>query len=113
MTFFLTAFMVSVMAAATPLLLAAAGELVAERAGVLNLGVEGMMLVGAVTGFAVGHATGSTVLGLIALQHPYGRGMAIGGLVCAGIALIIKVIFWVMLLGIFGAAATASHIHSY
>jgi len=53
------------------------------------------------------------VLGLIALQHPYGRGMAIGGLVCAGIALIIKVIFWVMLLGIFGAAATASHIHGY
>jgi ABC-type uncharacterized transport system permease subunit len=66
MTFFLTAFFVSVMAAATPLLFAAAGELVAERAGVLNLGVEGMMLVGAVSGFAVGHATGSTVLGLIA-----------------------------------------------
>jgi general nucleoside transport system permease protein len=66
MIFFLTSFLVSVMAAATPLLLAAAGELVAERAGVLNLGVEGMMLVGAVVGFAVGHATGSTMLGVIA-----------------------------------------------
>lgn len=66
MIFFLTAFLVSVMAAATPLLLAAAGELVAERAGVLNLGVEGMMLVGAIMGFAVGHATGSTFLGALA-----------------------------------------------
>lgn len=66
MMFFLTSFFVSVMAAATPLLLAAAGELVAERAGVLNLGVEGMMLVGAVVGFAVGHATGSTALGILA-----------------------------------------------
>jgi general nucleoside transport system permease protein len=66
MTFFLTAFFVSVLAAATPLLLAAAGELLAERAGVLNLGVEGMMLVGAVVGFAVGHATDSTFLGVVA-----------------------------------------------
>jgi len=64
MIFFLTAFLVSVMAAATPLLLAASGELVAERSGILNLGVEGMMLVGAVVGFAVGHRTGSTALGV-------------------------------------------------
>jgi simple sugar transport system permease protein len=77
MIFFLTAFFVSVMAAATPLLLAATGELVVERAGVLNLGVEGMMLVGAVTGFAVGHATGSTVLGILAAM--------VGGAVLAAI----------------------------
>jgi general nucleoside transport system permease protein len=73
----LTSFIVSVIAAATPLLLAATGELVAERAGVLNLGVEGMMLVGAVTGFAVGHATGSTLLGAAAAM--------LGGMVLAGI----------------------------
>ena len=54
MIFFLTSFVVSVMAAATPLLLAATGELVTERSGVLNLGVEGMMLVGAVTGIFQG-----------------------------------------------------------
>jgi simple sugar transport system permease protein len=77
MTFFLTSFLVSVMAASTPLLLAASGELVAERAGVLNLGVEGMMLVGAVVGFAVGQATGSTVLGAFAA--------IIGGMALAGI----------------------------
>ena len=58
--------LVSVITAATPLLLAAIGELVVERAGVLNLGVEGMMLVGAICGFAAMTLTGSTVLALIA-----------------------------------------------
>jgi simple sugar transport system permease protein len=55
----------SVISAATPLLLAATGELVTEKSGVLNLGVEGMMLVGAVVGFAVTLTTGSAVLGVI------------------------------------------------
>lgn len=58
--------LVTVVGAATPLLLAALGELVAEKSGVLNLGVEGMMLVGAVTGFAVTSLTGAPLLGLVA-----------------------------------------------
>ena len=49
----------TVIGAATPLLLAALGELVVEKSGVLNLGVEGMMLIGAVTGFAVTSTTGA------------------------------------------------------
>ena len=53
MTALLVAFLVSTIAAATPLLLAATGELVVERVGVLNLGVEGMMLMGAVCAFFV------------------------------------------------------------
>ncbi|WP_375456434.1 ABC transporter permease [uncultured Methylobacterium sp.] len=57
--------LVTVLAAATPLILAALGELVAERAGVLNLGVEGMMIFGAASGFAVAMETGSTLLGAL------------------------------------------------
>jgi simple sugar transport system permease protein len=56
----------SVISAATPLLLAATGELVTEKSGVLNLGVEGMMLVGAVVGFAVTLGSGSATLGIVA-----------------------------------------------
>ncbi len=58
--------LLTVITAATPLLLAATGELVTEKAGVLNLGVEGMMIVGAVTAFAVAVTTGSSGLGIIA-----------------------------------------------
>jgi ABC-type uncharacterized transport system permease subunit len=54
----------SVISAATPLLLAATGELVTEKSGVLNLGIEGMMLVGAVIGFAVTMTTGSSIMGI-------------------------------------------------
>jgi general nucleoside transport system permease protein len=56
----------TIITAATPLLLAAQGQLVAERSGVLNLGVEGMMVMGAVAGFAVANLTGSLSLGLVA-----------------------------------------------
>ena len=58
------AIILTVITAATPLLLAAMGELVVERSGTLNLGVEGMMIVGAVSAFAVASATGSPWLGL-------------------------------------------------
>jgi simple sugar transport system permease protein len=62
----LVSILMSVVAAATPLLLAAQGELVAERSGVLNLGVEGMMLVGAVMGFAAAVLSGSAAIGCLA-----------------------------------------------
>ncbi len=65
-TTILVASLLTIIGAATPLLLAALGELVAERSGVLNLGVEGMMLAGAVTGFAATMLTGSGTVGVIA-----------------------------------------------
>jgi general nucleoside transport system permease protein len=57
--------LVTVIGAATPLLLAALGELVVEKSGVLNLGIEGMMLAGAVTAFATAITTGSSGLGIL------------------------------------------------
>ena len=60
------AILLSMIAAATPLVFAATGELVTEKSGVLNLGVEGMMLLGAVSGFATTVATGSPALGVAA-----------------------------------------------
>jgi general nucleoside transport system permease protein len=56
----------SIVGAATPILLAALGELVVEKSGVLNLGVEGMMLIGAVTGFAATVVTGQPAIGVLA-----------------------------------------------
>ena len=60
------AILLSVITAATPLVLAAIGELVTERSGVLNLGVEGMMIMGAVSAFAITQITGSPYLGMLA-----------------------------------------------
>lgn len=65
-TALLVSILMTVAAAATPILIAALGELVVEKSGVLNLGVEGMMLIGAVTGFAVSVTTGVPALGAIA-----------------------------------------------
>ncbi len=58
--------LLTIVTAATPLLIAAIGELVVERSGVLNLGVEGMMVMGAVAGFGVALTTGSPWLGVFA-----------------------------------------------
>ncbi|GJE57013.1 MULTISPECIES: ABC transporter permease [Methylobacterium] len=69
--------LVTVLAAATPLILAGIGELVAERAGVLNLGVEGMMIFGAAASFAVAMQTDSTFLGAV--------GGAVAGLLLAAL----------------------------
>ncbi len=67
----------SIITAATPLLLAALGEHVVEKSGVLNLGVEGMMIMGASLGFAVAILTGSSVL---AIGAGIGAGMTLAGL---------------------------------
>jgi general nucleoside transport system permease protein len=58
--------LLTILTAATPLLLAAEGELVSERSGVLNLGVEGMMAVGAACGFAAAKITGLAIVGMAA-----------------------------------------------
>ena len=73
--------LVTVIGAATPLLLAALGELVVEKSGVLNLGIEGMMLAGAVTAFATAVTTGSS-----------GFGIVTGALAGAALALIFAVL---------------------
>lgn len=69
------AFLISMIIAATPVLLAGLGELVAERSGVLNLGVEGMMLMGAVAAFATAWTLGSTPVAIVA-GAAAGAGMA-------------------------------------
>ena len=58
--------LVTIVGAATPIVLAAIGELVVERSGVLNLGVEGMMIMGAVVAFGVALGTGNPYLGVVA-----------------------------------------------
>jgi general nucleoside transport system permease protein len=75
----------TIITAATPLLIAALGELVAERSGVLNLGVEGMMAVGAVCGFAVAFVTGNPALGVLAAVA--------GGMLMAALFALVTLIF--------------------
>ena len=57
--------LLTIITAATPLLLAALGEVIVERAGVLNLGLEGMMATAAACGFAMAILTGSTSIGVL------------------------------------------------
>jgi simple sugar transport system permease protein len=58
--------LVSIVAAATPLVFAAVGETITERSGVVNLGLEGSLMLSAMTGFAVAVVTESTILGFVA-----------------------------------------------
>lgn len=67
---------VTIVGAATPIVLAAIGELVAERSGVLNLGVEGMMIMGAVCAFGAALVTGNPYLGIV-VGAAAGVGMAL------------------------------------
>lgn len=60
------AILLTVITAATPLVIAALGELVTERSGVLNLGVEGMMIMGAACAFVATQLTGSPYIGILA-----------------------------------------------
>lgn len=60
------AILLTVITAATPLVIASVGELVTERSGVLNLGVEGMMIMGAVCAFAAAQLSGSPFVGMLA-----------------------------------------------
>ena len=103
------AILLTVITAATPLLIAAIGEVVVERAGVLNLGVEGMMIMGAAAGVAVAITTGSSAAGVAAA---IAAGMALAALfalltlglaanqVASGLAL---TIFGLGLSGVIGA----------
>ncbi len=61
----LESILLTILTAATPLLLAAIGELVVERSGVLNLGLEGMMVMGAVGGFLGMILTGNPFVGAL------------------------------------------------
>lgn len=70
--------LVSIVAAASPLIFAAVGEAITERAGVLNLSLDGSILLSAMVGFAAAYGTGSVVVGFAAAAA-----------VSAGIALVV------------------------
>jgi len=45
------------------------------------------------------------VLGIMALRRPNGRGMAVGGIICAGVSLAITALYMVGMMAIIAAAA--------
>jgi simple sugar transport system permease protein len=78
----LESILLTIITAATPLLLAAIGELVVERSGTLNLGVEGMMVMGAVGGFVGMILTGNPFIGaLVGVLFGVGLSLLFGFLV--------------------------------
>ena len=79
--------LMTIVTAATPLMIAAIGELVTERAGVLNLGVEGMMIVGAALGFAAAYLSGSPLGGAVAGMAAGMALAALFGLLTIGLAI--------------------------
>ena len=48
------------------------------------------------------------VLGILALRHPTGRGLAIGGLVCAGVSMLVTAVYIFGFIAILGAAAASA-----
>lgn len=48
------------------------------------------------------------VLGLMALRRPDGHGLAVGGVVCAGVSLVITAIYILLFVAAIGVAAHAS-----
>jgi hypothetical protein len=48
------------------------------------------------------------ILGILALRRPTGHGLAIGGLVCAGVSMLITAIYILGFMAIIGAAAANS-----
>ena len=78
--------LITIVTAATPLVIAGVGELVVERSGVLNLGVEGMMIVGAASGFAAAFLTGSALIGALAAIASGMLMSALFGLLAIGLA---------------------------
>lgn len=48
------------------------------------------------------------VLGILALRHPTGRGLAIGGLVCAGVSMLVTAVYVFGFIAILGAAAASA-----
>ncbi len=48
------------------------------------------------------------VLGIVALNRPFGRGMAIAGIACSGVALAVKLILLFLFLGVLGAIGAVS-----
>jgi simple sugar transport system permease protein len=82
----LEAIILSVISAATPLLLASTGELIVERSGVLNLGIEGMMIVGAACGFAGAYASDSIFVGALCGIFAGAALSAIFGILTLGLA---------------------------